>query len=332
MDGAKATGKRYTGFVTIQASRLCRIAILSGQEGVDALRQELALRSSAEQWLLVVDGQERPVVPPGEILLVLSDQDAEVSWPWSADESNYTERLMLPRDFRSADAAVIADWVQRFGRLHQERISLRRLIDRFEERIKRDSGRVRMADLLQEANHRLQEQSVRDGLTGIPNRRRFEEQFDYLWGRSAGEGTSIALILTDIDFFKKLNDCLGHQEGDRCLQEVARKLESIVVGEDDLVARYGGEEFVVLLWNCDRERAAEMAEKLRVGIRELAINHPEHPAGIVTISLGVSCDVPSLTSSAEDFLHHADTLLYEAKSSGRDCWRMSPAGSPVVVA
>ncbi|HQF54293.1 MAG TPA: diguanylate cyclase [Fibrobacteria bacterium] len=317
--------------MTIQASRLCRVAILSGQEGVEALRQELALRSSDEQWLLVVDGMERPSVPPGEILLVLSDQDAEAAWPWIADESSYSERLTLPRDFRSQDAGVIADWVQRFGRLHQERTSLRRLIDRFEERIKRDSGRVRMADLLQEANHRLQEQSVRDGLTGIPNRRRFEEQFDYLWGRSAGEGTSIALILTDIDFFKRLNDSLGHQEGDRCLQEVARKLESLVVGEDDLVARYGGEEFVVLLWNCDRARAAEMAEKLRVGIRDLAIKHPDHPAGVVTISLGVSCDVPSLTSSAEDFLHNADTLLYEAKSAGRDCWKMGPAVPSAVV-
>jgi len=304
---------------------LCRVAILSQQEGAEALRQELLSLSTAEQWLMVSDGSDPPgQVPAGEVFVVLADPGAEEKWPWVVEESRYTDRFELPDNFRLEDAKVFAHWVQRICRIHQERVSMRRLIDRFEERIKRDSGRVRMADLLQEANHRLQEQSVRDGLTGIPNRRRFEEHFDYMWGRSAGEGTSIALILTDIDFFKKLNDSLGHQEGDRCLQEVAHKLETVVEGEDDLVARYGGEEFVVLLWNCDREKAAAMAEKLRQGVRDLAIHHPQHPQGIVTISLGVSCDIPSLTSSAEDFLHLADTLLYEAKSSGRDCWKMAP--------
>lgn len=307
-----------------QASRLCRVAILSSQEGAEVLRRELLSLSSAEQWLMVADVSEPPgPVPAGEVFVVLGDSGVEERWPWVADPFRYTDRFELPDNFRLEDAAVYARWVQRICRIHQERVSMRRLIDRFEERIKRDSGRVRMADLLQEANVRLQEQSVRDGLTGIPNRRRFEEHFDYMWGRSAGEGTSIALILSDIDFFKKLNDSLGHQEGDRCLQEVAHKLESVVEGEDDLVARYGGEEFVILMWNCDRAKAAEMAEKLRQGVRELAILHPEHPQGIVTISLGVACDTPSLTSSAEDFLHLADSLLYEAKSSGRDCWKMT---------
>ena len=276
----------------------------------------------------MLEGSEKPSIPAGETLLVLADPGAEEVWPWIADNDNFTEKLVLPKDLRPEDAPVLADWVERFGRVYQEKVSLRRLIDRFEERIKKDSGRVRMADLLQEANHRLQEQSVRDGLTGIPNRRRFEEHFDYLWGRSAGEGTPIALILSDIDFFKKLNDSLGHQEGDRCLQEVASKLDSLVQGEDDLVARYGGEEFVILLWNCDREKAAKVAEELRAGVAGLAVNHPEHPKGIVTISLGVACDIPNLTSSAEDFLHQADSLLYEAKSSGRDCWKMAPWKAP----
>lgn len=309
--------------MTIQSSRLCRVAILSDQSAADHLRQELVSGSSDDQWLVVLDGHEKPAFSSGEVLLVLADSDAIDGADWLADPGNYTELLPLPELLEPANVRFVANWVRRFGRVHQEKVSLRRLVDRFEERIKRDSGRIRMADLLQEANQRLQEQSVRDGLTGIPNRRRFEEHFDYLWGRSAGEGAPIALILTDIDFFKKLNDSLGHQEGDRCLQEVARKLESLVLGEEDLVARYGGEEFVVLLWNCGRERAAEMAEALRMGVRELEIRHPEHPSGIVTISLGVACEVPSLTSSAEDFLHQADSILYEAKTSGRDCWKMT---------
>ncbi len=320
--------KRYTLGVVNPVSRLCRVAILSAQEGAEALRQELTVAENATGWLMVLEGQEKPVLPSGDILLVLYDAGAEAVWPWLLEDGLCTEKLPLPMNLSSQNAPMLADWVRRIGEIHLEKISLRRLVDRFEERIKKDSGRVRMADLLQEANHRLQEQSVRDGLTGIPNRRRFEEHFDYMWGRSAGEGAPIALILIDIDFFKKLNDSLGHQEGDRCLQEVARKLESVVDGEDDLVARYGGEEFVVLLWNCDRPKAAEMAEKLRVGVRECAINHPQHPSGIVTISLGVSCEIPSLISSAEDFLHQADSLLYSAKESGRDCWKMAEEVNP----
>lgn len=284
------------------------------------------LRSiAAEQpWLQVECELDSAPPAPGEVVVVVADAGMEVRIPWIEQDGLVASRLVLPDEIRQDDVPRLVDWALCVGRLHLEKVSLRRLVDRFEERIKRDSGRVRMADLLQEANNRLQEQSVRDGLTGIPNRRRFEEHFDFLWGRAVGDAIPITLILSDIDFFKKLNDSLGHQEGDRCLQEVAHKLATLVDGEDDLVARYGGEEFVVLLWDADRKRASEVAECLRAGVRDLAINHPAHPAGVVTISLGVACAVPSLTSSAEDFLHQADELLYLAKSSGRDRWEIRP--------
>lgn len=281
-------------------------------------------KAAEEPWIQPCAPEVLQQAPPGEIAIAVCDPGAENVWLWLAKADHLAERLELPPDLREAEVQTLVDWIFKLGRLHLERFSLRRLIDRFEERIKRDSGRVRMADLLQEANQRLQEQSVRDGLTGIPNRRRFEEHFDFLWGRAAGEEVPIALILSDIDFFKKLNDSLGHQEGDRCLQEVAHKLRTLVEGEDDLVARFGGEEFVILLWNADRARASQVAESLRVGIRDLAIEHPLHPAGRVTISLGVACAIPSLTSSAEDFLHQADSLLYQAKSLGRDRWEIDP--------
>lgn len=281
-------------------------------------------RSSANPWFLVLDSTDKPSFPSGETILVLADRDAEEHWPWVQDWASYTEKLDLPTDLAVQNLGLLTEWVVRYGKVVQERTSLRRLVDRFEERIKKDSARVRMADLLQEANHRLQEQVVRDGLTGIPNRRCFEEHFDYLWGRSAGDQTPMALILCDIDHFKKLNDCLGHQEGDRCLRLVASCLESLVRGPDDLVARYGGEEFVVVLFDCDREKASEVAERLRIGVKELGLVHPDYQAGVVTISLGVACDIPLLTSSAEDFLHLADTMLYHAKSGGRDCWKLAP--------
>jgi diguanylate cyclase (GGDEF)-like protein len=300
------------------------VAILSRQDGAQALRRELMERSSANPWFLVLDSTDKPSFPSGETILVLADRDAEEHWPWVQDWASYTEKLDLPTDLAVQNLGLLTEWVVRYGKVVQERTSLRRLVDRFEERIKKDSARVRMADLLQEANHRLQEQVVRDGLTGIPNRRCFEEHFDYLWGRSAGDQTPMALILCDIDHFKKLNDCLGHQEGDRCLRLVASCLESLVRGPDDLVARYGGEEFVVVLFDCDREKASEVAERLRIGVKELGLVHPDYQAGVVTISLGVACDIPLLTSSAEDFLHLADTMLYHAKSGGRDCWKLAP--------
>jgi len=313
--------------VLTPASRFCRVAILSRQEGANALRRELSERSATDPWLQVLDSSDKPTLPNGETLFVLIDRDGEVDWPWAEDVGAYTEKLRLPEGLRDQDAVALADWIFRLGKVTLERTSLRRLIDRFEDRIKKDSARIRMADLLQEANHRLQEQVVRDGLTGIPNRRCFEEHFDFLWGRSAGDQTPMALILCDIDHFKKLNDSLGHQEGDRCLRLVASRLEALVQGPDDLVARYGGEEFVVVLSDCDREKASGIAEQLRIGVKELGLIHPEYEAGVVTISLGVACDVPSLTSSAEDFLHLADTMLYHAKSGGRNCWKLAPITS-----
>jgi diguanylate cyclase (GGDEF)-like protein len=327
MDAAETRWIGYNLAVLTQASRFCRVAILSRQRGADALRRELTERSATNPWMQVLESTDKPSFPSGETVLVLSDRDAEEHWPWVQDWATYTEKLELPSDLAIQNLGLIAEWVVRFGKVVQERTSLRRLIDRFEERIKKDSARVRMADLLQEANHRLQEQVVRDGLTGIPNRRCFEEHFDFLWGRSAGDQTPMALIFCDIDHFKKLNDTLGHQEGDRALRLVASRLESLVEGADDLVARYGGEEFVIVLYDCDREKATDVAERLRIGVKALEIPHPQHAAGVVTISLGVACDIPSLMSSAEDFLHLADTMLYEAKSGGRDCWRMAPSTS-----
>jgi len=310
--------------VSALSSRVCKVALFSNQENAQSLHDQLHGLSSENPWLQVVDPESVRSTALGELVLAVVDSDAAETWSWLASAGHFADTVRLPVAMRPEDVVVVTDWILRMGRVHLERTTLRRLMDRFEERIKKDSGRVRMADLLQEANVRLQEQSVRDGLTGIPNRRRFEEQFDYMWGRAAGEGAPITLILSDIDFFKKLNDALGHQEGDRCLQAVARRMHELVDGEDDLVARYGGEEFVILLWNAGEERADEVAELLRTAVKELGIAHPQHPAGRVTISLGVACATPGLTSSAEDFLHHADSLLYEAKSAGRDCWKRRP--------
>jgi diguanylate cyclase (GGDEF)-like protein len=241
-----------------------------------------------------------------------------------------SERLLVPPQMGVESIAMLSQWVGRIGTLVLERQSMRRLVDRFESRIKSHSNDARMKDLLKEANERLQEQFVRDALTGVPNRRRFDEQIDYLWGRAVGEEASVAVMMLDIDFFKKLNDSLGHQAGDECLIKVAQRLHERIEGNDDLLARYGGEEFVALLWDADEEKACQVAESLRAGVEELGLVNPGNPGGLVTISIGISVERPNFTSSAEEFLRHADQALYRSKESGRNRWTLHHPGDDSV--
>lgn len=309
------------------AGRQCHV-VLAGdddlcQRWIDAWRGDPSFDALG---LLRLDPGESWTVPVGEAGIALECRPGAASGCGEAVAGSLEIHSLSGVD--PSLAPVLAPWVASIARLLVERVSLRRLVDRFGERVRREAARLRMADLLEEANQRLQEEFVRDPLTGVPNRRRFEEHFDLCWGRAAGDGTGIGLILVDIDFFKKLNDSLGHQEGDRCLREVAQSLASRVVRANDIVARFGGEEFVAVVDNCTRQDVEALSESLCAGVRELAIRHPEHPQGIVTISAGAAWAVPGLTSSAEDFLHLADEMLYQAKSGGRDRWILSsPSGA-----
>lgn len=237
-----------------------------------------------------------------------------------------SERVLVPEGITDEQMPLLAQWIGRLATLTLERQAMRRLVDRFEARIGRESNRARMTDLLKEANERLQEQFVQDALTGVPNRRRFDEQIDYLWGRAVGEEASVAVMMLDIDFFKKLNDSLGHQVGDECLQKVAQRLFETIAGHDDLLARYGGEEFVALLWDADEEKACQVAESLRAGVEALGLINPGNTNGIVTISIGIAVERPSFTSSAEEFLRHADKALYRSKETGRNRWTLHHPG------
>ncbi len=304
------------------AGRLCHV-ILAGDadvcdQWIEAWRRDMRFDSLG--FLRVTPGDSW-TVPVGEAGIILECQAGAASGCGEAVAGSLEIHTLTGVD--PSLAPVLAPWVSSIARLLVERVSLRRLVDRFGERVRREAARLRMADLLEEANQRLQEEFVRDPLTGVPNRRRFEEHFDLCWGRAAGDGTGIGLILVDIDFFKKLNDSLGHQEGDRCLREVAQALASRVVRSNDIIARFGGEEFVAVVDNCTREEVEALSESLCAGVRDLAIRHPEHPMGIVTISAGAAWAIPGLTSSAEDFLHSADEMLYKAKNSGRNCWILS---------
>ncbi len=174
-------------------------------------------------------------------------------------------------------------------------------------------------EALKQANEHLSRLSFIDGLTGIPNRRRFDQALCDEWQRAARNGAPLALVICDIDYFKDYNDALGHQEGDRCLAAVAAVFQQHVRRGGDLAARYGGEEFVFLCANTGLEGALTIAEELRAACAGLAIPHPASAvAPHITLSLGVAVGHPAQGEAIELLVQQADEALYCAKREGRN--------------
>lgn len=172
---------------------------------------------------------------------------------------------------------------------------------------------------LRAVNDELQRLATLDGLTDIANRRALDERLENEWRRVTREKGELALIICDVDFFKKYNDAYGHQEGDECLKSVARALEGSVRRPADLVARYGGEEFAVILPNTNLAGAVCVAENIRRAVMELQIEHNDSAtAPVVTLSLGVACARPAVGHLLEILLTTADQALYRAKEAGRN--------------
>ncbi|MBM2614837.1 diguanylate cyclase [Actinoplanes sp. LDG1-06] len=165
------------------------------------------------------------------------------------------------------------------------------------------------------ANAQLEILSGTDPLTGIANRRRLDRELDLAWQSAAGEPLAVAMI--DIDHFKLYNDRLGHAAGDGCLRVVARTIAR-VVRDEGLVARYGGEEFTIVLPRTGAAAAVAVAERVQQAIHAAAQPHPAAPSGLVTVSVGVSCEVPSSGRRVADLIADADAGLYEAKHAGRN--------------
>jgi diguanylate cyclase len=172
---------------------------------------------------------------------------------------------------------------------------------------------------LRKVNAMLNELSVRDGLTGLYNRRHFDAALDTELRRAARNLRPISLLMIDVDCFKALNDGYGHQRGDDCLREVARVLAEHPRRGYDVVARYGGEEFVMLLPDADSYAARAAAESIRHAVHALKIeNHGSTVGNVVTVSIGVCCDSPHLYDESQRFVHQADAALYAAKRLGRN--------------
>jgi diguanylate cyclase (GGDEF)-like protein len=177
-------------------------------------------------------------------------------------------------------------------------------------------ARVRNHLELKRQRDLLEHLSSIDGLTGIANRRAFDEQLGHEWRRAGRTGESLAVLMIDVDHFKSYNDRLGHGAGDDCLKLLATTLEEALHRPGDHLARYGGEEFVCILPATDIVGATAVAEQLRRAVAALALPHPTEPA--VSVSIGAATARPREGQPAGDLLSIADSKLYDAKRTGRN--------------
>lgn len=178
-------------------------------------------------------------------------------------------------------------------------------------------------DQLQQSNRALLELAAMDGLTGIPNRRYFDDVMERAWLAGIDSGEPMSLVLTDVDNFKKYNDIYGHLSGDDCLKRVARVVGRMPERPGDLAARYGGEEFALVLPGRTAAEAAAIADAMRRGVEGLGLPHKgSSHGGRVTISVGVVTRIPTDDSSPSALIESADTCLYRAKEAGRN-WVVS---------
>lgn len=211
---------------------------------------------------------------------------------------------------------ILKSKVDVFLELHRQKLQL-------EDQTKQLDAKILELEVLQqeleEKNEKLELLSSLDGLTGLFNRRYFDENLIKEWKQGIREEEPLSLLIVDIDHFKMFNDCYGHIEGDDCLRRVARALHEALLRPVDIVARYGGEEFSAILPNTDSDGANKVAKRMMNNITELKIPHKgaaTHP--FVTVSIGISTVTPNRSLKLTNLLELADKALYDAKDTGRN--------------
>ncbi len=209
------------------------------------------------------------------------------------------------------------DYAQRLDLRRNDEIGI--LADSFDSMVQ--TVRERTEDL-KRANEQLALLSMRDALTGIPNRRMFDDVLKQEWRRAMRDKTPLSIILGDVDFFKDYNDAHGHLQGDQCLIAVAAVLQQQMQRPADLVARFGGEEFAVILADTDADGAGHVAQSLRRAVMDLHLEHDHSDvAGCVTMSFGVAAMIPQPEDGDEgmaELLQKADRAMYRSKRLGRN--------------
>ncbi|CRN01083.1 Bacteriophytochrome cph2 [Pseudomonas sp. 34 E 7] len=182
--------------------------------------------------------------------------------------------------------------------------------------------RIAQQQLL-ESNRQLELLAMKDALTGLANRRCFDETLALEARRAQRDGTTLALLMIDIDYFKRYNDAVGHVAGDACLQRVSALLETCVRRPSDLVARYGGEELAIIMPATDSDGAVVVAQQIIDRLQRENIEHPGSPLGRVSVSVGVAAAASAELEPVLGFIEAADKALYGAKSAGRNGFALS---------
>ncbi|WP_415055867.1 diguanylate cyclase [Halopseudomonas sp.] len=181
-------------------------------------------------------------------------------------------------------------------------------------------ARVKTQLTLKRQNDTLRSVALLDGLTGVANRRMFDEKLERDWRQCKREKEVLSVIMIDVDHFKRYNDRYGHLQGDTCLRSLANTLDEVINRPYDLLARYGGEEFACLLPNTHLDGGVQIAERMLECVETLEIEHLDSDTRqIVTISIGVAAMIPSNEATPLGLLAEADTQLYKAKQAGRAC-------------
>jgi diguanylate cyclase (GGDEF)-like protein len=197
---------------------------------------------------------------------------------------------------------------------------------------RRDRELFLQAHLLRAAHERTEEYALRldrlsrhDALTGLANRRHFDEELQQEWRRATRQQAPLAVMMIDVDHFKHYNDTLGHVRGDDCLRQAASIIAAHARRPGELAVRYGGEEFLLLFPDTDRESACQQAERLLQSFRQARLPQaPGLPSDILSVSVGVAAVVPGTAMlSPDELICAADDALYEAKHAGRDTWRFA---------
>jgi diguanylate cyclase (GGDEF)-like protein len=308
----------------------CQIEV--AQSAHDALELVDELRRDGEPLAVMIADQIMPGMKgvelleevhkrsPGTTKILLTGQaglDAVVAAINRAGLNRY-----IPKPWDEPDLRLTVENLLRTFRLHRENEFL--VDDLKRKNVELEAAKISLEQKvrartqeLEEANTRLNRLAVTDGLTGLYNHRYLQEQLHVSVERSLRSSVPLAMLMIDVDHFKKYNDRQGHPAGDEALRTVAR-----VIAEDrrtvDVVARYGGEEFAVILDGVGRDAAAEVAEKIRTRVSATSIPHADkQPLGKMTVSIGVAV-CPEDSQTAEGLLEAADVALYRAKKSGRD--------------
>lgn len=277
-----------------------QVFVQSGEEGLDVLRDEA--------FDVIVSDMRMPTMNGVQFLTE------------ARKTCTQTRRIVLTgyADIVTVTKAINEAKIHAYLEKPWDIIKLKETINNELKEYLRDKTEEEKNSKIKKAARRLFELATMDELTGIPNRRSFDERFKQEWGRASRELLTLSLLIIDIDHFKKVNDTAGHREGDRVLKNVAQCLQTNLLRSADFLARYGGEEFAAILPNTNEPQL--IAERLRTEIEKNITWENDGATNTLTVSIGIASCKPSpqWNNGMEQLIQAADAALYEAKHNGRN--------------